>query len=72
MEYRDEHPRRPLSIAELAEQAKQFDWNPDIGFKFWARAADTIYQEVRMSNILDHEYPLTTMCVPGRYLPTRG
>ncbi|KAL2268791.1 hypothetical protein VTJ83DRAFT_3637 [Remersonia thermophila] len=36
---------RPMSAKELTEKAKQFDWNPRIGFKYWARAAETIHHE---------------------------
>jgi STAM-binding protein len=38
---------RPMSAKELTEKAKAFDWNPRIGFKYWARAAETIHHEVR-------------------------
>jgi STAM-binding protein len=40
---------RPMSAKELTDKAKQFDWNPRIGFKYWARAAETIHHEVRAS-----------------------
>ncbi|AEO68234.1 dc123f32-79b5-44c4-a4a6-c786489bb128 [Thermothielavioides terrestris] len=36
---------RPMSAKELTEKAKAFDWNPRIGFKYWARAAETIHHE---------------------------
>ncbi|KAL2117671.1 hypothetical protein VTJ04DRAFT_7331 [Mycothermus thermophilus] len=36
---------RPMSAKELTDKAKQFDWNPRIGFKYWARAAETIHHE---------------------------
>lgn len=36
-----------MNIKEISEKAKQYDWNPRIGFKFWARAANTIHHEVR-------------------------
>lgn len=38
---------RPMNVREISEKAKQYDWNPRIGFKFWARAANTIHHEVR-------------------------
>ena len=37
---------RPMTSRELTEKAKQFDWNPRVGFKYWARAAETIHHEV--------------------------
>lgn len=37
---------RPMSAKELTSKAKDFDWNPRIGFKYWARAAETIHHEV--------------------------
>ncbi|KAL2163304.1 hypothetical protein VTH06DRAFT_5361 [Thermothelomyces fergusii] len=36
---------RPMSARELTEEAKKFEWNPHIGFKYWARAAETIHHE---------------------------
>ncbi|CCC13831.1 unnamed protein product [Sordaria macrospora k-hell] len=36
---------RPMNVKEISEKAKQYDWNPRIGFKFWARAANTIHHE---------------------------
>ncbi|AEO59776.1 hypothetical protein MYCTH_2308296 [Thermothelomyces thermophilus ATCC 42464] len=36
---------RPMNAKELTDKAKNFDWNPRIGFKYWARAAETIYHE---------------------------
>ncbi|KAJ4287114.1 hypothetical protein N0V88_007736 [Collariella sp. IMI 366227] len=36
---------RPMSAKELTDKAGQFDWNPHIGFKYWARAAETIHHE---------------------------
>jgi STAM-binding protein len=38
---------QPMSAKELSEKAKEFDWNPRVGFKYWARAAETIHHEVR-------------------------
>ncbi|GAB1317826.1 MPN domain-containing protein [Madurella fahalii] len=36
---------RPMSAKELTSRAKEFDWNPRIGLKYWIRAAETIYHE---------------------------
>ncbi|KAK4121987.1 hypothetical protein N657DRAFT_576601 [Parathielavia appendiculata] len=36
---------RPMSAKELTDRARAFDWNPRIGFKYWARAAETIHHE---------------------------
>lgn len=49
---------RPMSAKELTDKAGQFDWNPRIGFKYWARAAETIHHEVRLS-----------LACPGTMLP---
>lgn len=38
---------QPMSVKELSEKAKEYNWNPRIGFKYWARAAETIHHEVR-------------------------
>ncbi|KAK5662214.1 hypothetical protein OQA88_8119 [Cercophora sp. LCS_1] len=40
---------RPLSIKELSERAMQFEWNPNVGFKYWARAAETIWHEAQVA-----------------------
>ncbi|KAK4166920.1 hypothetical protein QBC43DRAFT_11425 [Cladorrhinum sp. PSN259] len=37
--------QRPMSVPELVEKASTFNWNPNIGFKFWCRAAETLYRE---------------------------
>lgn len=42
---------RPRSITELSEMANEFQWNPLIPFKFWVRAAETIYREVRFRSV---------------------
>ena len=39
-------PARPQSVDELIKQAENFNFNPNIPFKHWTRAADTLYQEV--------------------------
>ncbi|KAL2024866.1 hypothetical protein VTK56DRAFT_3565 [Thermocarpiscus australiensis] len=36
---------RPMSAKELTAKAKEFDWNPHIRFKYWARAAEAIHHE---------------------------
>ncbi|KAK0724567.1 hypothetical protein B0H67DRAFT_598120 [Lasiosphaeris hirsuta] len=36
---------RPMSVKELNDKAKEYDWNPQIGFKYWTRAAETIHHE---------------------------
>ena len=38
---------QPMSVKDLGEKAKEYNWNPRIGFKYWARAAETIHHEVR-------------------------
>jgi STAM-binding protein len=36
---------KPMSAKQLTERAREFEWNPRIGFKYWARAAETIHHE---------------------------
>ncbi|KAL1873595.1 hypothetical protein VTK73DRAFT_837 [Phialemonium thermophilum] len=36
---------RPMSSKEIAERANDYEWNPNVAFKYWARAADTVYRE---------------------------
>jgi hypothetical protein len=36
----------PMSVKEISEKAQEYDWNPRIAFKYWARAAETIHHEV--------------------------
>ncbi len=43
----DQRASRPLSVKEIDEQASDYQWNPAIPFKYWVRAAETIYLEVR-------------------------
>ncbi|PHH75250.1 hypothetical protein CDD82_4523 [Ophiocordyceps australis] len=38
-------PARPQSVKELVAQAENFNYNANIGFKQWARAAETLDQE---------------------------
>ncbi|KAK0712786.1 hypothetical protein B0T26DRAFT_649441 [Lasiosphaeria miniovina] len=45
MDYAFPDEVRPMSVRELTEKAKEYEWNPRIGFKFWARAAETIHHE---------------------------
>ena len=40
---------KPMSAKQLTDRAREFEWNPRIGFKYWARAAETIHHEVRHS-----------------------
>jgi len=39
-------PNRPLSVKEITENAMAFDFNTNIHFRTWARAAETLWQEV--------------------------
>lgn len=39
-------PSRPQSVKELVDQAENFNFNTNIPFKHWTRAAETLYQEV--------------------------
>jgi len=41
-----------MSIKEISDKASEYEWNPNIEFKYWVRAADTIYREVRLSSSL--------------------
>jgi len=50
---------RPRTVKELGEHALRFDWDPRIGFKYWARAAETIHQEVPLSSAFSR-FPLPT------------
>ncbi|KAK3939209.1 hypothetical protein QBC46DRAFT_388473 [Diplogelasinospora grovesii] len=36
---------RPLSVKEISDRAKEYEWNPLIPFKYWARAVETIHHE---------------------------
>ncbi|OBS22489.1 hypothetical protein FPOA_08826 [Fusarium poae] len=38
-------PTRPQTVKELVAQAENFDFNINIPFKHWIRAAETLYQE---------------------------
>ncbi|KAK0611201.1 hypothetical protein B0T14DRAFT_500354 [Immersiella caudata] len=40
---------RPPSVKELGNRAEDYEWNPAVGFKYWARAAETIYHEAQVS-----------------------
>jgi hypothetical protein len=39
-------PARPQSIKELIAQAENYQFNPNVPFRYWTRAAETLYQEV--------------------------
>jgi STAM-binding protein len=39
-------PSRPYSVQEITELADKFDFRTSVPFKHWARAAETLYQEV--------------------------
>ena len=41
-------PSRPQSVKELVAQAENFHFNTNISLKHWNRAAETLYQEVRL------------------------
>ncbi|KAK4143392.1 uncharacterized protein C8A04DRAFT_28815 [Dichotomopilus funicola] len=38
----------PLTAKELTNRATEFGWNPLVGFKYWARAAETIHHEAQV------------------------
>ncbi|KAH8899959.1 Mov34/MPN/PAD-1 family protein [Thozetella sp. PMI_491] len=40
--------QRVMSRSELNEKAEEFAWNPNIGFKYWVRAADAIFKEAKI------------------------
>jgi STAM-binding protein len=50
----DHRPSRPLSLKEIDVQANDFQWNPTIPFKYWVRAAETIYLEVSSYDVHKH------------------
>lgn len=58
----DQHPSRPLSVKEIGEQASDFQWNPNIPFKYWVRAAETIFLEVRFPGLLARDAPMSANC----------
>ncbi|KAK0649525.1 hypothetical protein B0T16DRAFT_428267 [Cercophora newfieldiana] len=43
------HDKRPPTVKELNARAEEYEWNPNVGFKYWARAAETIYHEAQVS-----------------------
>jgi STAM-binding protein len=47
---------RPPTLKELNLKAEDYEWNPAVGFKYWARAAETIYHEVRSA---EHPGPIS-------------
>ncbi|KAK4452017.1 hypothetical protein QBC34DRAFT_398945 [Podospora aff. communis PSN243] len=40
---------RPPTVKELSRKAEDYEWNPAVGFKFWVRAAETIYHEAQVA-----------------------
>jgi STAM-binding protein len=52
---------RPMTAKELTDRAKEFDWNPRIPFKYWARAAETIHHEVRILPQVQRRLPATDL-----------
>lgn len=43
-------PARPMSIREITHAAEDFEFRTTIPFKYWARSADTLFQEVCSPN----------------------
>ncbi|KAK3292925.1 uncharacterized protein B0H64DRAFT_464703 [Chaetomium fimeti] len=48
---------KPMSAKQLTERAREFEWNPRIGFKYWARAAETIHHEQGQVYLREGNYP---------------
>ncbi|KAG6027329.1 hypothetical protein E4U41_000965 [Claviceps citrina] len=48
-------PSRPRSVKELVAQAENFNFNSNIPFKHWTRAAETLYQEAAFA-LSDGDY----------------
>ncbi|KAG6125964.1 hypothetical protein E4U22_002168 [Claviceps purpurea] len=48
-------PSRPQSVKELVDQAENFNFNTNIPFKHWTRAAETLYQEAAFA-LSDGDY----------------
>ncbi|KAG6013006.1 hypothetical protein E4U54_007189 [Claviceps lovelessii] len=48
-------PSRPQSVKELVTQAENFNFNTNIPFKHWTRAAETLYQEAAFA-LSDGDY----------------
>ncbi|KAK2591547.1 hypothetical protein QQS21_010767 [Conoideocrella luteorostrata] len=48
-------PSRPQSVKELVSQAENFNFNTNIPFKHWTRAAETLYQEAAFA-LSDGDY----------------
>ena len=38
---------RPPTVKELSDQGREYQWNAQIPLKYWTRALDAIYHEVR-------------------------
>jgi STAM-binding protein len=49
-------PGQPPTVKELVAQAENFVFNTNIPLKHWIRAAETLYQEVRVAQ----QFPDTT------------
>ena len=58
----DDFGHRAMSIEEIGKKANEFEWNPHIGFKYWVRAAEAIYHEVRSTY-----YDFTISCIYARH-----
>jgi STAM-binding protein len=48
-------PARPPAVKELVAQAENYRFNPNVAFRYWVRAADTLYQEASFA-ITDGDY----------------
>ena len=44
----------PMSIAEIAARAQDFEYNPLIRLKVWLRTAELLLREVRPDIIFEH------------------
>lgn len=50
-------PGQPPTVKELVAQAEDFVFNTNIELKYWIRAAETLYQEVRVAEHLSsHDF----------------
>ncbi|OLN87723.1 AMSH-like protease sst2 [Colletotrichum chlorophyti] len=47
-------PARPMSIKEITHAAEDFEFRTTIPFKYWARSADTLFQEATFA-LQDHD-----------------
>ncbi len=53
----DRSANRPLSIKEISEEADKYTWDPNIPLKYWTRALEALYREVRMLPPLPRQLP---------------